>query len=199
MPFSQRKIHPRITLAIGLLLLGGATAVSAQGAMSAPASPGAQTARSADQAAPSAADKAFMQKAAVGGMAEVELGKLAQQKAASDQVKQFGSHMVDDHSKANEELKQIAGAKGVALPTALDAKHQKAMEKMQQLSGASFDRAYLAEMQKDHDADIALFQKQSRSGKDADVKAFAAKTLPTLRDHKKMLQETMTSMKTASR
>ena len=151
------------------------------------------------QGAPSSVDKTFVTKAAVGGMAEVELGKLAQQKAASDQVKQFGSHMVDDHTKANDELKQIAGAKNVALPTSLDAKHQAVMTKLQKLSGASFDRAYMAEMQKDHKEDIALFEKESRSGSDADVKGFATKTLPTLKDHMKMVQDTVASMKTASR
>lgn len=151
------------------------------------------------QTAPSAADKTFMTKAAVGGMAEVELGKLAQQKAASDQVKQFGSRMVDDHSKANDELKQIAAAKNVTLPAAPDAKSQAVMGKLQKLSGASFDRAYMAEMQKDHKVDIALFEKESRSGGDADVKGFAAKTLPTLKDHMKMVHETMSAMKTAPR
>ena len=151
------------------------------------------------QGTPSASDKTFVTKAAVGGMAEVELGKLAQQKAASDQVKQFGSHMVDDHTKVNDELKQIAGAKNVALPTSLDAKHQAAMAKLQKLSGASFDRAYMAEMQKDHKETIALFERESRSGKDADLKGFATKTLPNLKDHLKMVQETTASMKTASR
>lgn len=165
---------------VGLFFLGSAAVASAQGAVS-------------------SADKTFMNKAALGGMVEVELGKLAQQKAASEQVKQFGSHMVDDHGKANDELKQIAGAKGVTLPAALDAKHRATLEKMQQLSGASFDRAYLAEMQTDHKEDIALFEKQSRSGNDADLKGFATKALPTLREHQKMLRETMSSMKTASR
>ncbi len=151
------------------------------------------------QGAPSAVDKTFMTKAAVGGMAEVELGKVAQQKAASDQVKQFGSQMVDDHTKANDELKQIASAKSVTLPAALDAKHQAVMTKLQKLSGASFDRAYMAEMQKDHKEDIALFEKESHSGKDADLKGFATKTLPTLKDHMKMVHDTMSAMKTASR
>jgi putative membrane protein len=140
-------------------------------------------------------DKAFVQKAAVGGMAEVELGKLAQQKGSNDQVKQFGTHMVEDHSKANSELKQIASSKGVTLPTDLDAAHKNKMAKMQKLSGAQFDRAYMAEMVADHKKDVADFRKQSTSGKDSDLKGFAAKTLPTLEDHLKMAQSTHAAVK----
>ena len=167
-------------------------------------------AQSASQAAPAAgaktavpaADKDFAQKAAVGGMAEVQFGKLAQQKASNDQVKQFGSHMVEDHSKANDELKQIASAKGIALPTDLDAKHKSKMDKMEKLSGAQFDRAYMDDMVADHKEDVAEFKKQASSGKDSDLKAFAAKTLPTLEDHLKMAQSTESAVKankTASR
>ena len=140
------------------------------------------------QAAVPAADMSFMKKAAIGGMAEVELGQLAQQKGTGAQVKEFGARMVQDHSKANDELKQLASAKGVTLPTALDSKNQKVMERLQKMSGAAFDRAYMSDMVADHKEDIADFQKESQGGKDADVKAFAAKTLPTLQDHLKMAQ-----------
>jgi len=142
-----------------------------------------------------AADKAFVQKAAVGGMAEVEMGKMAQQKGSSDQVKQFGSRMVEDHSKANDELKKIASSKGIALPTDLDAKHKSKMDKMQKLSGAQFDRAYMDDMVADHKQDVAEFRKEANSGKDSDLKAFAAKTLPTLEDHLKMAQSTDAAVK----
>jgi len=160
-------------------------------------------AQSASQAAPAAgaktavpaADKDFAQKAAVGGMAEVQFGKLAQQKASNDQVKQFGSHMVEDHSKANDELKQIASAKGLALPSDLDAAHKSKLAKMEKLSGADFDRAYMDEMVADHKKDVAEFRKQSTSGKDNDLKAFAGKTLPTLEDHLKMAQSTDAAVK----
>jgi putative membrane protein len=156
-------------------------------------SPGAGATQSS--AAVPAADRTFAQKAAIGGMAEVEMGKLAQQKAASDQVKQFGARMVDDHSKANDELKQIASAKGIALPTDVDAKHKNKMAKMQKLTGAAFDRAYMDEMVSDHRHDVSDFQKESTSGRDSDLKGFASKTLPTLQDHLKMAQTTHAAVK----
>jgi putative membrane protein len=122
-------------------------------------------------------------------MAEVQLGKLAQEKASNDQVKQFGARMVQDHSKANDELKQVAGSKGIQLPTDLDAKHKSDMKRLQGLSGAAFDKAYMTHMLADHKMDIADFQKEADSGKDADVKAFAARTLPTLKEHLQMAQQ----------
>lgn len=134
------------------------------------------------------ADHKFVEKAAMGGMVEVDLGKLAQQKGASDQVKQFGSKMVEDHSKANDELKQVAKNKVVDLPTSLDSAHQKDMDKLSKLSGAEFDRAYMKNMLADHKEDISDFKKESRSGKDKDVRAFADKILPTLQAHLKMAQ-----------
>jgi putative membrane protein len=117
--------------------------------------------------------------------------------AAGDKtfVKQFGSRMVEDHSKANDELKQIASSKGITLPTDLDAKHKSKMDKMQKLSGAQFDRAYMDDMVADHKEDVADFKKQASSGKDSDLKAFASKTLPTLEDHLKMAQSTDAAVK----
>jgi putative membrane protein len=132
---------------------------------------------------------------AIAGMAEVELGRLATERAASSDVKAFGQMMVSDHSKANDELKQIASAKGLALPTDLDAAHKSKVAKMEKLSGAEFDRAYMDEMVADHKKDVAEFRKQSTSGKDSDLKAFAAKTLPTLEDHLKMAQSTDAAVK----
>jgi len=160
----------------------------AGGAAAQPAGQGAPAA--ASKAAAPAADKSFAQKAAVGGMAEVELGKLAEQKAASDAVKQFGSRMVADHSKANEELKQIAGEKGLTLPAELDAKNKSELAKMQKLSGAQFDRAYMDDMLADHKNDVADFRKEASSGHDSDLKSYAAKTLPTLEEHLQMAQTT---------
>ena len=141
------------------------------------------------------ADKTFVEKAAIGGMAEVELGNLAQQKAASDQVKQFGARMVTDHSKANDELKQIASTKGVQLPSALDDKHKKDMDRLQKMSGADFDKAYMSHMVDDHKQDVAEFKKEANGGKDGDVKGFAAKTLPTLEEHLKLAQTTNDAVK----
>jgi len=133
----------------------------------------------------SAMDKHFVRKAAEGGLAEVELGKLATQKASSDEVKKFGQRMVDDHSKANDQLKQLAQQKGVDLPTQPDAKDQATKKRLEKLSGEQFDKAYMQDMVKDHTKDVAEFQKESNSAKDPDVKNFASQTLPTLQDHLK--------------
>jgi putative membrane protein len=132
------------------------------------------------------ADRKFAMEAAMGGMTEVELGRLATERGASAAVKQFGQRMVDDHSKANDELKQWATTAGVTLPTALDAKHQAMVTKMSGLSGAAFDKAYSQAMLKDHVKDVALFQRESERGMDAGLKGFASSTLPTLREHLQM-------------
>jgi putative membrane protein len=155
----------------------------------------AQATRAAKGASPAgraggAGDPAFVKEAAMGGMAEVELGKLAAEKASNADVKKFGQRMVDDHSKANDELKMIAGAKNVTLPSALDAKHKATVDRLSKLSGDAFDRAYMRDMVADHVQDVAAFKRESQAGKDADVKAFASKTLPTLEDHLKMARMT---------
>jgi putative membrane protein len=136
-----------------------------------------------------AADQAFVKEAAIGGMAEVDLGQLAVSKASNPDVKQFGQRMVDDHGKANDELKSWASQKSVNLPTELDAKHKAEHAKLEKLSGEAFDRAYMTSMVADHNKDVAEFQKQSKSAKDPDLKAWAAKTLPTLQDHQKSAKE----------
>ena len=125
--------------------------------------------------------------AAQGGMAEVELGQLATQKASSDAVKQFGQRMVTDHGKANDELKTLAQSKSIMLPTDI-GKHKATKDKLEKLSGAAFDRAYMQEMLNDHRKDVSDFRKESQSGKDPDVKAWAARTLPTLEEHLQMAQ-----------
>ncbi|HEX8151237.1 MAG TPA: DUF4142 domain-containing protein [Pyrinomonadaceae bacterium] len=135
-----------------------------------------------------AADHKFAMEAAMGGMMEVELGKVAASKGASDEVRQFGQRMVDDHSKANAELTQIASGKGMTLPTAPDAKHQAEMRKLSALSGEKFDREYVKMMLKDHRKDVPAFEKEANGGTDAELKAFAASTLPTLREHLQMIQ-----------
>jgi putative membrane protein len=135
-----------------------------------------------------AADHKFAMEAAMGGLMEVELGRLAAQKGASDEVRQFGQRMVDDHSKANEELMRVASSKGLTAPPALDAKHQAEMQKLSALSGEKFDKEYVKMMVKDHKKDVGEFQKEANGGMDADIKAFAASTLPTLREHLQMIQ-----------
>jgi putative membrane protein len=178
------RLHfPRCGAAAAVaLLLAGATA----GAFAQASAPGAGSSARPAASAPATlarSDRSFVLEAADDGMAEVELGKLAQQKGSSDAVKSYGAKMVEDHGKANGELKSIAAAKGITLPTAPSAKHQKALDAMGKRSGADFDKAYARQMQADHRKAVALFQKQSKSGADADLKAFAAKTLPTLQQH----------------
>jgi len=133
-----------------------------------------------------AKDMKFATKAAQGGMAEVELGKLATQQASSDAVKQFGQRMVDDHSKANDELKQVASSKGIMLPSGLDKKDQTLKDRLSKLHGTAFDSAYMKAMVADHKKDVAEFRKASQNLQDTDLRAFASKTLPTLEDHLKM-------------
>jgi putative membrane protein len=199
-PWNTRQSILSASIGLAFLLAAGAATAQATSTTSTPSS--AQGMKAGAGASIPAADKTFVEKAAVGGLAEVEMGKMAQQKGSSDQVKQFGSRMVEDHSKANDELKKIASSKGITLPTDLDAKHKSKMDKMQKLSGAQFDRAYMDDMVADHKEDVAEFKKEANSGKDSDIKAFAAKTLPTLEDHLKMAQSTdqaVKASKTASR
>jgi putative membrane protein len=128
------------------------------------------------------ADRNFIVTAAEDGMAEVELGKLAQQKGSHEAVKTFGTQMVTDHTKAGDELKALAGTKDITLPSG-PGKHQKDIDKLGRTAGADFDRDYAKQMVNAHKSAVALFEKTARSGKDGDVKAFAAKTLPTLKQH----------------
>ena len=130
-----------------------------------------------------AADKMFMKKAAEGGMAEVQLGQLAAEKASSNDVKQFGQQMVDDHGKANDQLKSIAEQKGVTLPTDLNAKDKAEKNRLAKLSGEQFDRAYMRHMVADHVKDVSEFKKESTSAKDNDVKNFASQTLTVIEGH----------------
>jgi putative membrane protein len=133
-------------------------------------------------------DLAFMNDAAPGGMAEVELGKMAASKAQNAEVKAFGQKMVEDHTKAGEELKQLAAQKKVMLPPDVLPAHKQLMEKLSKLSGAEFDEEYVAAMVEAHEKDVAAFENVSKTAADADVKAFATKTLPTLKMHLEMIK-----------
>lgn len=137
------------------------------------------------------ADSQFVMSAAEGGILEVELGRIAQQKASNADVKEFGAKMVTDHSKANDELKSIASGKGITLPTEekVKQKHQGMIAKLEKLEGAAFDKAYMADMVKDHDKDVAAFEREAKGGRDTEWKAFAEKTLPTLKEHQKLAKE----------
>lgn len=143
-------------------------------------------------------EKRFVKDALLGGLTEVELGKLAVDKASNDAVKQFGQKMIDDHSKANEELKAIATKEKIDVPDSLDSKHQSRVEKLSKLSGADFDKAYIKDQLKDHQQDVREFQQEAKSGTDPDVKSFASKTLPTLEEHLSMVKELDKGKKTTA-
>ena len=146
----------------------------------------------------SASDKKFVREAAQGGMAEVELGKLATEKASSPEVKKFGQRMVDDHSKANDQLKEVASSQGITLPNKLSPKDEMTKERLSKLSGEQFDKAYMSDMVKDHTQDVADFERESSSGRDSEVKNFAAQTLPTLKDHLRQAKEIAPTMSASS-
>lgn len=133
-------------------------------------------------------DQKFLFEAAKGGTAEVELGKIAAEKGSSPEVKRFGQRMVDDHGRAGEELKTLAKNKTITLPADIDAKDKALRDRLLKLSGNAFDRAYMAAMLDDHRKDVYAFRMEARAGKDPDVKAWAAKTLPTLTEHLELAQ-----------
>jgi predicted outer membrane protein len=130
----------------------------------------------------------FVKKAAMAGMTEVELAKVALDKSQNAKVRAFAERMVADHGKANTELASIAKRKNLQVPTAIDAEHKAKIDKMSSKSGAAFDAAYTEHMNADHAKALALFEGASKS-KDADLSAFAKKTLPTIAQHKQMAEE----------
>jgi putative membrane protein len=143
----------------------------------------------------SSSDRKFAMMAAMGGMSEVEMARVALTKASSDAVKQYAQKMIDDHTAANAELMQIASAKGLTLPTTPDARHRAMMAKMGRLSGAEFDRQYIMMAgHKDHVKMEKLFRDESMRGRDADLKAFAAKTLPVVQQHLQMARDLHSGM-----
>jgi putative membrane protein len=171
-----------------------ATALVAAGLLAAPAS-FAQTSQPS-HAAPSAAagdtlnqeDKTFVKEAALGGMAEVELSKIAQKSENAD-VKSFADRMVRDHTMANAQLTTIASGLGSELPKTLDSEHERMRDRLQALHGKAFDEQYMRDMVEDHNKAVKLFQQEERSGHNAELKQFAQNTLPTLEEHQKMAQE----------
>lgn len=190
--------HPTLTL-LGVALVAALAAGPAwtQGAgPSSPmpsTSPGAAgstgTPGSRGGAAPAAssalarADRTFVEAAARAGMAEVAAGKVAMQRAQDPAVRQFAQQMVEDHTAANEDLMKLAQQKGVAPPADPDRTHRREMDAMAKRSGADFDRAYMKAQVADHQKTVSVFEKQAKSGKDEDLKQWAAKMLPTLQQH----------------
>lgn len=149
----------------------------------------------ANAAVVSEEDSKFAVQVASGGMMEVQLGKLAQQKAASQKVKDFGAMMVRDHTKANDELKALAIKKNIVLPPAPGEEHMGHINDLTEKSGKEFDKDYMDLMVKDHENDIAKFEKCSKDASDADLKSFAANTLPTLRKHLDAVKKIKASLK----
>jgi putative membrane protein len=142
----------------------------------------------------SSKDHKFVMDAAADGMMEVELGRLAAQKASNADVKAFAQRMVTDHSKANQRLMQVASQSGVTLPTTLPADKRKEVDQMTRLSGAEFDRMYMGHMVKAHKKDVAEFEKQASKSDNSSVQSFARETLPTLREHYQMSQTIATKV-----
>jgi putative membrane protein len=171
---------------ISLAMLIVVALATASGAQQSPTG-AQQSAAKPNQSRPAASDSAFAMKAAQANMAEVELGKLALQKAMSDDVKKFAQMMVDDHSKALDELKGVTGTK-ITLPTAIDAEHKKLSDRLSKLSGAGFDREYMQAMVDGHRKVAADVRKESQSGADPDLKAWAGKILPTVEAHLKQAE-----------
>jgi len=141
------------------------------------------------------ADAKFTTQAAVGGMAEVELGKLALEKSSNPQVKEFATMMVKDHGMANTELTAIAKQKNITLPSTVDDEHKKKMDDLSKKTGADFDKAYVDAMVGGHKSTLKLMEDESRDGKDADLKAFATKTAPIVQSHLVMINKINDSMK----
>ncbi len=135
-----------------------------------------------------AADKKFVKDAAQGGMAEVQLGQLASQRASDPQVKQFAEQLVNDHSKANEKLKQIASDKGLALPADIPSSAKREAAKLSKLNGPAFDREYMTHMVSDHKKDVSEFRAATKKARDPDVNQFAQQTLPTIEQHLQIAQ-----------
>jgi putative membrane protein len=132
-------------------------------------------------------DKEFITEAAKDGMMEVEMGKMGQKQAKNAEVKKFATRMVTDHSKANTQLKALAKKKGVTL----DAEGHK----MDKMDDATFDKDYMDQMVKDHEKDVKAFEEIAKDGSDADVKAWANKTLPTLKKHLELAKQIQGKLK----
>jgi putative membrane protein len=138
--------------------------------------------------AASGPDASFYKHAAEGGISEVQLGNLALQKSQDPAVKAFAAQMVKDHSVANDNLHSVAASKDVTLPTTASVAEIATKAKLEVLSGATFDKSYIKDMVKDHEEDVAEFKREVASGQDADAKAYAAATLPTLEEHLQMIR-----------
>jgi len=126
--------------------------------------------------------------AAAGGRTEIELARLAQQKATADMVRQFAARMLAEHGKSNDELTALARAKSLSLPAAPTPVAGERITKLRRLAGLAFDREYMRQMVDDHKATVAAFENEARNGRDGQIKAFATKILPALQEHLRLAQ-----------
>ncbi len=140
-------------------------------------------------------DDQFARKAAAGGLAEVTISNLAVKQASDPAVAKFATQMVKDHTRTNKELVKLANTKRIDVATTMDAKHKKMMDRLGKLTGAEFDRSYMEGQVKDHKETVSLFEKEAKNGKDEDLRAWAKKTLPALREHLKMAQKVQEGLK----
>jgi putative membrane protein len=138
---------------------------------------------------PSVTDKMFVRRAMEGSMAEVQLGQLTLQKSNNDQVKQFAQHMIDDHTKLNDQMKPVAQQLGVSAPNQVSKKDRATMAKLQALSGSAYDEAYIRDMVKDHKQDLSEFQGEASSGQDQTVKDAATQGSRVISQHLQMIQQ----------
>ena len=160
-----RLLTTTAVFAVGLLLAPAIYAQTSQPNAPSPAAAAAKDTLSQE-------DRTFVKEAAIGSMAEVELSKLAQKSENAD-VKSFADHMIRDHTTVNQELTAIATDLGVDMPKALDAEHERLRENVQTLHGKAFDEQYMHGMVEDHDKAVNLFQREERSGHNAELKQFA--------------------------
>jgi putative membrane protein len=144
------------------------------------------------------ADADFLVEAAQANKAEIDAGRIAVAKTSNNDVKRFAQHMIEDHSTAYSDLKDLAYKKDFRVPSSPSQEQLKAALKLGEVSGADFDRQYMDLMVKDHEKAVSLFEKNSMQAKDADVRDWAGKILPTLQKHLKMAKETNAKVTGAS-
>jgi len=203
----EECMHRKSIIVLGAAIIASGVLLNAQAPGQLPAQPPGPPSVPAPTPSPTTqgqvnqgtGDQAFVVQTAKNGMAEVELGKLASEKASNARVKAFGQRMVTDHGKAGDELKSLAATKQITLPTMPEPEHKAMHDRLAKLSGAEFDRAYVREMVAGHRKGVDSFTMESTSGKDNDVKAWATKTLPTVREHLRMIEEIDTEVASSTK
>lgn len=172
-----------LALSCGAQAQAAGTGTSASGAPSAPSAQGGTGTRNTPKAKLDRHDRKFVEDAASDGMFEVQMGQLAAGKATDPKVKEYAQMLVQQHTQANNELTQLANAKGWELPAAPKHSLRREIDKLGKKSGADFDRDYVRNEVKDHEKDIKKFQHESKDAKDADLKAWVDKNIPVLQQH----------------